>query len=119
MAEPRIAESTNPRKVKLLLRRELDRYRSLYQNIPMMYFSLDVHGTVLSVNAVAADHLGYRPEELLGQPVSVIFHEDDRAAVEEQLAVCVRSPGDIHRWEFRKTRKDGSHFWVRESARAV
>ena len=48
-----------------------------------------------------------------------IFHEDDRAAVAEQLRSCLQNPNQVHRWQFRKIRKDGGLLWVEEIAQAV
>ena len=101
------------------LRESEMQYRALYEDNPSMYFTVDAQGTVLSVNPFGAEQLGYPVAELVGQPVLGIFHPDDRAAVSEQLAACLRTPNQVAHWEFRKVRKDGSTLWVREAARAV
>jgi PAS domain S-box-containing protein len=94
-------------------------YRSLYDDIPLMYFTLDPDGIILLVNKHGAQELGYAPHELIGQPVLGIFHPEDQRAVAEGFEAFVRNPEGIARWEFRKVRKDGSILWVRESVRAV
>lgn len=91
----------------------------LYEDNPAMYFIVDRAGTILSVNRVGADHLGYTAGELTGRPFFGIVHEADRERVRGHLSDCVRNPGDTCRWEFRKLCKDGSVVWVRELARAV
>ncbi len=96
-----------------------ERYRAIYDGIPVMYFTLGVDGTVLAVNAFGAGQLGYRPEELVGRPVLRVFHPEDRAAVAEHLRDAVARPGEVSRWRFRKIRKDGSMLWVREAVRVV
>jgi len=101
------------------LRATEEQYRILYEDSPSMYFTLSNAGTVLSVNKYGAQQLGYAVEELLGQPVLNVFHEDDKAAVQEQLSKCLARPGERIRWEFRKRRKDGSVMWVEEAARAI
>jgi PAS domain S-box-containing protein len=93
-------------------------YRELYENMPVMYFEMDAEGTVLSVNAFGAWQLGYEPAELLGRPVTDVFHEDDRDAVARQLKSLIET-GGVESWEFRKRRKDGSVLWVRETARPI
>ncbi len=95
------------------------RYRILYHYSPAMYFTIDVDGTVLSVNQVGAQQLGYTVEELLGQPVLSVFHEDDRDEVQRQISQCASRPDKMFRWEFRKRKKDGTIIWVEEAARAV
>ena len=95
------------------------RYCTLYEQIPLMYFTLGADGTVLMVNAYGAEHLGYRPRELIGRPVLEVFHPEDRDAVAARLRQAVAEPGAVATWRFRKLRKDGSPLWVRETVRVV
>ncbi len=99
------------------LRASEERYRSLYDDTPTMYFTLATNGTVLSVNRFGADQLGYRVEELVGKSVLGIFHKDDREVVAACLSGCLATPEKTRNWEFRKVRKDGRIIWVRETAR--
>ncbi len=101
------------------LRQSEERYRILYEDNPSMYFTLDADFTVLSINRYGAEQLGCSREELVGQPVLSVFYRDDREAVRRQLMKCLQDPTQIAHCEFRKIRKDGSIFWVKESARAV
>jgi len=96
-----------------------ERYRTLYEDNPSMYFTVDQDGIVLSVNKFGAEQLGYTVEELLEQSVLTVFHPEDRDSVLKQLNSCLQSPNEISQWEFRKVRKDGSIMWVEETARAV
>jgi PAS domain S-box-containing protein len=95
------------------------RYRSLYDDNPSMYFTVDASGTVLSVNEFGARQLGYTPAELVGRSVLEMIHEGDRAKAGRWLASCAESAGAISRAEMRKVRRDGSILWVRKLARAV
>ncbi len=96
-----------------------ERYRSLYDGTPSMYFTVDATGTVLSVNHFGATYLGYTPEELTGKSVLPIFVDDDKAAAVTHVAECLAHPGKVFHWELRKIRKDGTRLWVKETARAV
>lgn len=105
---------------ELLEKRRLEvQYRALYNDNPTMYFTVDANGNVLSVNQFGLQYLGYKAEELIGQAVGRIFHEEDRPRVPEQLATCLLEPERVHEWELRKRRKDGSILWVKETARCV
>ena len=84
-----------------------------------MYFMVDAAGTVLAVNPFGAEMLGYRVDELVGQPVLSVFHASDREAVQRHVAQCLRQLGRANSWEARKVRKDGTVLWVRETAKAV
>jgi len=74
---------------------------------------------VLSVNRFGAEQLGYAVEELVGQAVTSVFYEDDKASVLNELNECVKNPGKVCHWEFRKVRKDGTLLWVKETVRMV
>lgn len=95
------------------------RYRTLYDNNPSMYFTLDAQGFILSVNHFGAEQLGYTVHELEGAAVLDIFHSADRPEVMRQLRECLQNPAEVYHWEFRKLRKDGSMLWVKEHARAA
>ncbi|MBI4787160.1 MAG: MEDS domain-containing protein [Chloroflexi bacterium] len=112
-------EIAERQRVQDQLRHSEARYRALYRDNPTMIFTLDAEGTVLSANSFAAAQLGYTVNELEGQSVLNVFHADDRPAVAEQLRMAFKSPYQVHRWQFRKIRKDGSLLWVDELAQAV
>ena len=95
------------------------RYRLLYDNNPTMYFTLSPDGTVVSVNQFGATHLGYEPDELIGQSVLKVFQPEEHAAVLGQLTVCAANPLKVFQWEIQKVRKDGSTLWVKERAQTV
>lgn len=114
--ESQIAER---KRIEQALRESKERYRELYENTPSMYFTVDEHGKVVTVNTFGAEQLGYQAEELIGQSVFDVFHEKDKPAVKVQLERCVRNPYLVFQWQFRKIRKDGSVMWVREVARGL
>jgi PAS domain S-box-containing protein len=84
-----------------------------------MYFTVDPDGVVLDVNDFGASQLGYTPEELIGEQVLNVFHEDDKASVAGQMKALLEAPGETRVWEFRKVRRDGAVIWVEEMARAT
>ncbi|OUM01978.1 hypothetical protein A8M77_12745 [Variovorax sp. JS1663] len=101
-------------------RRDLEeQWQAAFEANPTMYFIIDAGGAILSVNPVGAEQLGWRVGQLIGQPVLNVFHEADRAFVQENAEQAFRQPGRVMRWQARKVRKDGTVLWVRESANAV
>jgi PAS domain S-box-containing protein len=101
------------------LRESEERYRILFEQNPLMYFTLDGDGTVLAVNAPGARQLGWPREELVGRPVLDVFHEEDREAVQEQFRRCLDQPDRTFEWRFRKVTRDGRTIWVEENARSI
>lgn len=101
------------------LRASEERFRTLYHDNPIMLFTLDAKGTVISVNQSGASQLGYTINELEGKPVLNVFYPEDHHAVTESLQTCIASPKKEFHWQFRKVKKDGSLIWVDEYARAI
>ncbi|MEQ9619758.1 MAG: PAS domain S-box protein [Deltaproteobacteria bacterium] len=101
------------------LRNSEERYRTLYQENPSMYFTINEDGNVLSVNRNGVEKLGYTEEELIGCSVVSVFHEEDKPKIKEQLINCFENPDQIFRWKLRKVCKNGSVIWVNELARCV
>jgi PAS domain S-box-containing protein len=91
----------------------------VFENSPIMYFMVDSAGKIMAVNPFGADQLGYRVDELLGQPVLKVFYGADREAVNANLALCLEQLGRGTSWEFRSLRKNGTVLRVRGSAKAV
>ncbi len=101
------------------LQQSEDRYRSLYEDNPTMYFTVALDGTVLSVNQFGASQLGYTVQEILQMPVWKLFLEEDHVCLKQRLEECLENPNELAHWEFRKIRKDGKIIWVRETVRVV
>ena len=115
-----IEEETERRQeAESALRTSEQRYQSLYEQNPFMYFTLTAEGTVLSVNQFGADQLGYQKEDLVGRSILNVFDTKDHQTVLTQLKASVASPYTLFQWEIQKTRKDGTRLWVRERARAI
>ncbi len=108
----------NARQAEALINSE-ERYRALYQEGPLMYFTVDEDGTVLSVNRNGIEKLGYTEEQLIGHSVFSVFLEEDKPKIKEQLSKCFANPDQIFKWELRKVCKNGSVINVRELSRCV
>lgn len=61
------------------------RYRQLVESSLGVVFTHDLEGKILSINANAADNLGYRVEEMVGKRLSEFVPEDQKAAFENYL----------------------------------
>ncbi len=91
----------------------------LYDQNPSMFFSMDGNGVILSVNRYGAEHLGYRPEELIGRQAQRLHLPSQRSAVKDHFEECVQANGEVRHWETCLIRSDDSPLWVRVAARAT
>jgi PAS domain S-box-containing protein len=110
---------TDRKRAEKALRESEEQWKAVFENNPTMYFMVDASGVIMSVNPFGAEQLGFMVAELVGLPVRDLFHEGDREAVERNMAICFKQPGQTISWETRKIRKDGEVLWVRETARVM
>lgn len=101
------------------LRADERRFRLLYDKTPTMFFTVDLKGEIISANQFGARNLGYKPDELIGMPISRLFETNHRNSAAQQLILCLQNPDRVHRRESCMVRKDGSTLWVRETSRAA
>jgi len=101
------------------LRASEEKLQSFFHDAPIMYFTLDSEGMVLSVNRSGAEQLGYTMSELVGRSVLNVFLVEDHHNVKAQLAACLANPGLVREWALRKVRKDGVIIQVHERGRVV
>jgi len=96
-----------------------ERYRALYDEAPLMYFTVDVHLRILSVNKFGANMLGYTTEELVGQSVMTVVDPEDQERISREIEDSFTSMNQASRTVFRKVKKDGTRLWVRETSRSI
>jgi len=93
------------------LRKSEAMFQELFDNAPVGYHECDVEGRITSVNRTELEILGYRLEEMIGQPVwnFIAEGEQSRQAVLAKLA-GESPPG--RQFERTYIRKDGTTFPV-------
>ncbi len=114
-----VRDITTRKQASRALQESEERYRTLYEDNPTMYFTIAPNGIVLSVNRFGAERLGYTVAELTGYSMLNIFYEEDKAAALQFVHNCIEHPGEIFQWSLRKIHRDGNLLWVEETARAV
>jgi len=102
------------------LRRSEEKYRNIFENSLEGIFQSSREGRLLTVNPALARMYGYAsPEEMvagiedIGRQMYV--YAEDR----EELFRILDAGGTVAAYEIQQRRKDGSVFWVSESARTV
>ena len=58
------------------LRKSEERYMDLFEHSPDMYHIVNTEGMIVSCNQTEASRLGYRKDELVGQPVLKVYPPD-------------------------------------------
>jgi PAS domain S-box-containing protein len=88
-----------------------ERFRSLFENAPFPYQSLDKKGCFLEVNRRWLDHLGYSREEVIGKSFGDFLHPDWQDHFKENFPQF-KSIGEVLGIEFQLKKKDGTFVWV-------
>jgi PAS domain S-box-containing protein len=112
--EERVKERTAQLEATLAeLRSSEERYRLLVESTEdYAIFMVDREGRVADWNVGAERIFGYREEEMVGKPVSILFTPEDvqSGAPEEELRKAVaEGRAEDERWHMRK---DGTRFWA-------
>ena len=99
------------------LRESEERYRSLFERIPIGLYRTAVGGQLLDVNPALAEMLGYPDGESLRRTKAATGYV--RAADRRQWAIEIEQKGIVRDHEAEWYCADGCTLWVRESAVAV
>lgn len=90
-----------------------ERYRLLVESVTdYAIYMLDPQGTVISWNPGARRFKGYEDHEIIGQPFSRFYTEEDRATGLPERALRMAAEEGRFEKEGWRVRKDGTRFWA-------
>ncbi|UCG27743.1 MAG: PAS domain S-box protein [Bacteroidales bacterium] len=101
------------------LRESKNLYQDWFDLAPDMYFSINPDGTIKSVNRFGANYLGYKKEELIGQPVWNVVYEEDIGKVRDHILEILSEKTQQSELEFRKITKEGTILVVQERVKLI
>jgi|GEM_PF-4588300 PAS domain S-box-containing protein len=90
-----------------LLKESEERFRLLFQDVPLAYQSLDEHGHIIDVNQAWLDTLGYSRNEIIGQWFGNLLTPKYAAHFGECFS-RFKSEGEIHNIEVEMIHQDSS-----------
>jgi len=85
------------------------KYRSLYNNAPDMYHSLNKDKVIIDCNETETRMLGYKKEEIIGRPLADFFTEGSNVLIEKDFSK-LKKEKILSNIERTFVRKDGSTF---------
>lgn len=95
------------------------RFKDLYHNAPDMFISVNPNTSlIIECNDTLLKELGYQRDELIGQPVSKLYHASNLEA-EAEIINEFRTKGSVRNREIVIARKDGSPIDISLSISAV
>jgi PAS domain S-box-containing protein len=105
-------EITKRKEAELELERSETMFRGLFQNAGAGIAFADDHGTIMMVNDMFCEMLGYTREEAIGKNFAHFTHEEDLPQELEYYKEILAGKRESYSLRKRYVRKDGSLFWV-------
>ena len=100
-------EINRRKEAEINLRKSEARYRTLYHHTPAMLHSIDKDGCLLSVSDYWMEALGYRPEEVIGRPLTDFLTEKSKRYAEEVTLPTFFETGFCKEISHQFVKKDG------------
>lgn len=94
-------------------------YLSLYDKNPMMLFTLDISGNIISVNEYGASHIGKPIAEIINTKFCKLVHAEDIKITKHFIKSCICNNGQVQRKEIRIVDINNKTIWTRSTARSI
>lgn len=114
-----MTDITDRKKVEQALISSEERYRALYQDNPLMLFSVDSNGVILSLNNNVTDNLGYRETDILGETIYSMIADEFIEIITDAINNTLTNVDTIQKVELQKKHKTGGNIWVRYTIRSI
>jgi len=109
-----LQDITDYKRTQLELKHTQQDIESILNNMSDVFYRTDMNGIVTMISKSALDIIGYRPEEMIGRPLSEFYYDpDDRERVVE---VFQSAEGRAVQVESQLRHKDGAAVWVSTNA---
>jgi diguanylate cyclase (GGDEF)-like protein/PAS domain S-box-containing protein len=105
---------TAPKQIEAAFSRSQSQFRSLFEHHPESITSISLDGRYIRVNTAAETLFGYRSEELIGRPVSMVIAPDKRDSTAHVFRE-IRAARAVN-YESELIRKDGTRVTISGTA---
>ena len=109
---------TERKRMDEILRRNEERYRSVFESAANLIISIDSDGIIVDSNNRSQEILGYAPNEIIGKGFLDLIHTDDREKAQVSLDMVLSKGFDYHK-RYRMVSKDNTPIDVQMNAAAA
>jgi PAS domain S-box-containing protein len=112
-------EITERKRVEAKLLESEERFRLLFENVPVGVSLMDADGHVMAANEAECHFLGYTRKELAGMHFSKFTHPEDLKKDLELYRELMKGKRNTYTTDKRYLRKDGKTVWGRLRASSI
>ena len=111
-----IRDVTERVRIDTALKNGEERYRNLFNEVPLMVYDGDENWNTISVNPMIEKLTGFTAEEFAQRKVNWIdlIHPNDKERIYKEGVKMTNNPVSISQ-EYRITRKDGEVIWIEDN----
>lgn len=99
------------RKNNEAIKASVENYRSIFESAANLIATVNKRGEIVDCNKRIEEVLGYAREEVIGRPISTLFHPDHLPRAYETLKEVIKK-GASYNKEYRMVKKGGSTVYV-------
>lgn len=107
------------KQTEIQLRASEHKYRHLYENSPVIFFSLTLKGKVTNVNKHACETLHFERKQLIDKPLSNLICNKEQRRFEHLLNIFVNQQDSVHDYELPVMDGQGKERWLRLTAHGI
>lgn len=107
---------TERKRIAEVIKESEKKYRNIFENAQDVFFQTGMDGTILEASPSLENHLGYKIEELIGQPVSTIYCDISKR---EKVIQLLLTDGELKEYEMNFRSSSGEEVFVSINARLI
>jgi len=104
------------KQAEIALEESEEKYRNIFENVQDVFYQTDKEGIILEISPSIERYSGYKPEELIGKPVEMVYaYPEDR----KKLLRAIGEKGEVADYEVKLMHKSGDVIYTSTNAHFI